>query len=122
MQNNHLWLLLVVIGLGWICQTLLLVNWIKSYLSKSINHFDSNNLLNLLQKPLMDLNSRLTQTQGDLRQSLSESLSRHFIDTQERLERSLTQNRQELQNGLIKSTQALETKFQSLEQQVGIRL
>ncbi len=55
-------------------------------------------------------------------QWLGNRLTRHFLDIQERLERTLSQNRQELQNGLIKSTQALELKFQSLEHQVGMRL
>ncbi len=39
-----------------------------------------------------------------------------------RLEASLSQNRLELQDGLSKTTQALEVKFQSLENQVGLRL
>jgi DNA recombination protein RmuC len=121
MQNNHLWMFFFV-GIGWIFQTLLLVSWIKNLLGRDKNAFDSSQILTLLQKPLTDLTLRLSETQGDLRQSLGESLGRHFLDTQERLERSLTQNRQELQNGLLKTTQALESKFQSLEQQVGVRL
>ncbi len=40
----------------------------------------------------------------------------------ERLERSLAQNRQEMQLGLVRSTQALEQKFQFLESQVSSRL
>jgi DNA recombination protein RmuC len=50
------------------------------------------------------------------------TLSRSFLDTQERLERNMTQGRQELQTGLMQTTQTLEAKFQSLEQQVGLRL
>ncbi len=53
---------------------------------------------------------------------LKTQLSAHFMETHERLERTLGQNRQELQNGLFKTTLALETKFQSLEHQVGNRL
>jgi DNA recombination protein RmuC len=121
MQNFHLGLLFLV-GFGWIFQTLLLVLWLKRVLDRSTNRFEPSQLLTYLQAPLMDMTSRLTETQGHLRQSLSEALGRHFLDTQERMERSLTQNRLELQNGLLKTTQALEIKFQSLELQVGVRL
>jgi len=48
------------------------------------------------------------------------------LDAQERLDRTLGANRQELQSGLqsglLQTTQALELKFQSLETQVGLRL
>lgn len=53
---------------------------------------------------------------------LTERISRSFAETQERIERTLGQNRLELHDGLHKSTQALEVKFQSLEQQVAQRL
>ncbi len=53
---------------------------------------------------------------------LTERLGRHFLETQERLDRTLGTNRQELQDGLFKTTLALESKFQSLEQQVNTRL
>jgi DNA recombination protein RmuC len=57
-----------------------------------------------------------------LRGELSERLGRQFLDTQERLDRTLGLNRQELQAGLGRSTQALEQKFHSLESQVAGRL
>ena len=56
-----------------------------------------------MQKPLLDLTERL---------------GRHFLDSQERVDRTLGQNRQELQLGLQKTTAALEVKFQSLDQQM----
>ncbi|HUP57451.1 MAG TPA: DNA recombination protein RmuC [Bdellovibrionota bacterium] len=49
-------------------------------------------------------------------------LTRYFAESQERVDRTLAQNRQELQSGLHKSTAALEVRFQSLEGQVGARL
>jgi DNA recombination protein RmuC len=49
-------------------------------------------------------------------------LQKSFLDQSERLERTLSQNRQELQLGLARSTQALELKFQTLENQVSTRL
>ena len=81
-----------------------------------------SNLSDLLQKPMMDLSERMTRVGGEMRESTASHLNKHFLDTQERLDRTLAQNRQELQGGLLKTTQALETKFQSLEQQVGTRL
>lgn len=52
----------------------------------------------------------------------TERLGKHFLDSQERLDRVLAQGRQEMHGGLMKTTQALEVKFQSLEAQVGLRL
>lgn len=75
-----------------------------------------------LQTPFFDLTERITRVGGDLRETLNERLAKNFAEAQERAERSQAQNRAEMQTGLLKSTQALETKFQSLEQQVGIRL
>lgn len=57
-----------------------------------------------------------------LRAHLTQSFQKLMLDLSERLDRTLAQNRQELQTGLILSTQSLETKFQSLETQVGLRL
>ncbi|NBU21224.1 DNA recombination protein RmuC [bacterium] len=64
----------------------------------------------------------LTLLQTETRQNLSDRLSTGFLDTQDRLEKSMALNRGELQNGLHLSTQALESKFQSLETQVGLKL
>lgn len=60
-----------------------------------------------LQKPALDIMERMTRLNSD---------------AQERLERALAQNRLELQGGLMKTTASLESKFSSLEQQVGTRL
>ncbi len=79
-------------------------------------------IVSSLQRPLLDLNDRSTRNSSEIRDSVLEKLGRHFLETQERIERTLGQNRQELQGGLLKTTAALETKFQSLEQQVGARL
>lgn len=79
-------------------------------------------LPDLLQKPLLDMTERMTRVTGEMRESTAERLAKHFLDTQERLDRTLGQNRQELQTGLLSTTQALESKFQSLEQQVGLKL
>jgi DNA recombination protein RmuC len=57
-----------------------------------------------------------------LRGELTERLGRQFSDTQERMDRTLGLNRQELQTGLGRATASLEQKFQSLEAQVGMRL
>lgn len=59
---------------------------------------------------------------SELREFLMDRLAKNFSETQERMERTLGQNRQELHDGLLRSTQALELKFQSLENQVGLRL
>ncbi len=70
---------------------------------------------------------------GEWREALTEKLARHFGDSQEKFEQSqararselqavLSQSRTEAQTGLLQTTQALEIKFQSLEQQVGMRL
>ncbi len=81
-----------------------------------------SSLLAGLQKSLLEVSEKVTRGSVEMKESLSEKLNLHFLDTQERLDRTLGQNRQELQTGLLKSTQALEVKFQSLEQQVGLRL
>lgn len=57
-----------------------------------------------------------------LRGHLTQALQKQMLDLSERLDRTLAQNRQELQTGLFLTTQTLETKFQSLETQVGLRL
>lgn len=86
----------------------------------SLNNSDKTS--ELLHKATLDLTERMTRTTAEMRESTSERLAKHFADTQERIERTLGQNRLELQTGLTKTTQALELKFQSLEQQVAKRL
>ena len=88
------------------------------YLSSALRSL----LPGLLNRPLMDLAERFTRISTEMRESTTERLAKHFLESQDRLDRTMGQNRQELQTGLGKTTQALESKFQSLEQQVGLRL
>lgn len=106
-------ILAAVIGLG-VLQFLLL----RSSFTQTIE----SKLPDLLQKPILDLTERMTRTSSEVRETTTEKLAAHFRDTQERIDRTLAQGRQEMQFGLQKTTQALESKFQSLEQQVGLRL
>jgi DNA recombination protein RmuC len=117
MQDQWIWLICVFIA-GWIAQIALFYFWFKSLLNRT----PPANLLDLLQKSMLDLSDRMTRIHGDVKESVIEKLGKHFLETQERTDRTLSQNRQELQSGLMKTTQALENKFQSLEQQVGLRL
>ncbi len=87
-----------------------------------LNRTDPSNISNLLQKSLIDMTERVTRLNGEIREAFTQKLGQHFLETQERLDRVLAQNRQELQSGLMKTTLALENKFQSLEKQVGLRL
>jgi DNA recombination protein RmuC len=73
-------------------------------------------LVRQLQAPLLDLTERVARTGGETREALVERLGRHFTEAQERMDRTLAQGRQELHAGLHRSTQALEARFQSLEQ------
>lgn len=79
-------------------------------------------LLNQLHPALLDLADRLTKTSGETRTQLGDAIAKLIADSQERVERTLGANRQELQLGLMKTTQALEVKFQTLEKQVSERL
>lgn len=101
-----------------LAQAVIAFFWLRPLLQRA----NSNTLSDLLQKPFLDLTERFTRSSGEMRESMAERLGKHFLDTQERIDRTLSQNRQELQTGLLKTTQALETRFQSLEQQVGARL
>lgn len=91
-------------------------------LSKQLASLSDGRFAELLQKPLLDMTERVTRSSGEMREAIAERLANHFLASQERLDRTLAQNRVELQDGLIKTTHALEMKFQSLEQQVGVRL
>ncbi|OFZ01139.1 MAG: hypothetical protein A2070_12045 [Bdellovibrionales bacterium GWC1_52_8] len=92
--------------------------WTRSIITRS----NSDNLSELLQKPFLDLTERMTRISLEMRDTVSERLAKNFLESQERMDRTMGQNRKELQDGLFKTTLALETKFQSLEQQVGTRL
>ncbi|MBC7692830.1 MAG: DNA recombination protein RmuC [Methylotenera sp.] len=75
-----------------------------------------------LQGPILDLTERMTRMVGESRESTTERLNKHFLEAQERIDRTLAQGRSELQTGLLKTTEALQGRFQSLELQVGTRL
>ncbi len=87
--------------------------WFRGQLNKLTPDFDA-----LLQKPVLDLADRLNRQLSDNQ----ERLGRALADVKSGLDTTLSQNRQELHAGLLRSTQALEAKFQSLEGQVGLRL
>ena len=79
-------------------------------------------LKEVLEKPLQELRGSLLETSGASREALSEKLAQNFAAAQERQDRSMAQNRSELQAGLQATTQALEGRFQALEKQVSERL
>jgi DNA recombination protein RmuC len=108
-----------VLLLGFMIQGAFLFFALRSFLAKNN---PVSRLPEILQKPIFDISERLTRVSSELREFMLERLGKNFLETQERIDRTLAQNRQELHNGLLKSTQALEAKFQSLEQQVGLRL
>jgi len=121
MLNELIWLTLAWV-VGTAIQVFFLYVLLQSYSKRTNPSQLSANMSDLLQKPLMDMTERVIRVNTEMRESITERLGKHFLDTQERLDRTLTQSRQELQTGLFATTLALETKFQSLEQQVGIRL
>jgi DNA recombination protein RmuC len=75
-----------------------------------------------LSSPLMDLQDRFSRSIADLRESNAEKLQKTQIEASERLERALAHNRTELAQGLISTTEILNTRFQNLETQVSERL
>lgn len=99
-----------------------LTNALIPTLSQALTQETQNQLQTVVQRPMLDLTERITRIGSETRETLAERLGKHFLESQERSERTMAQGRSELQNGLIKTTQALELKFQSLEQQVGLRL
>lgn len=107
----------LVFSLVFIFCFFILVRWIKKELTLLTQKLPAET-----QNAFLTLTDRLARSSIETREFLSEKLGKNFIETQERLERNLAHNRVEMQNGLFKTTHALETKFQSLEQQVGVRL
>ncbi len=100
----------------------ILVRYLVRSLTASLALENSNHLTDLIHKPVMDLSERMARVNSEMRESLAQTLTQNFMNTQERLDRTLAQGRLELQTGLMSTTQTLEGKFQSLEQQVGLRL
>src|SRR4051812_4196163 len=97
--------LIVILGVNLGCFGFLLF-WLRSKQDSDLGSLQGK-ISESLQKPMLDMTERL---------------GKHFLESQERVDRTLGTNRQELQDGLFKTTRALETKFQSLEAQVGQRL
>lgn len=94
---------------------------LKTWLARALqSHF--GDLQARLQAPLVEVAERTTRGSLETQGRVLESLSKHFLDSQERMERALANSRQELQKGLAQTTTALEIKFQALEGQVGLRL
>ena len=83
-------------------------------------------LVQMLQKEIQGSLQRLghqtTQSGLEIRESLVQKLQDQFLAQQERWERTSTASRTELQEGLNRSTQALEARFRTLEAQVSGRL
>jgi DNA recombination protein RmuC len=75
-----------------------------------------------LRDQMSQIHEKLAVTGGEWKEALAEKLASQFAGSQERLDRSMAQNRAELQNGLMLTTQALEQKFQSLEAKVALKL
>lgn len=113
-----LWLGALTISLGGFYFLFQQLQKLRSELTQGLN----SNLTDALQKPILDLTERNSRVSGEMRDAIMTRLSQAMLDSQERMDRGLALSRQELQGGISKSTQALETKFQSLEQQVGLRL
>lgn len=98
---------LITLGVVFTCTFLA---WIALRLSRLSTQLHQE-LRQELQTPFLDLTERFTRLQSQVKDEISE-----------RLERSLSANRTELQTGLQNSTKLLETKFQTLEAQVSQRL
>lgn len=82
----------------------------------------SSALSQAMQTPILDLQERISRQLADLRETQLERISKSAAENQERLERALAQNRGELTTGLVKTTETLQGRFQSLEAQVTERL
>ena len=117
----------VLAGIGGLITGLVMVFflsiWLKKHSSASqvVPNF-SEILGQALQKPLLDITERLTRIVGESREGTTERLGKHFLESQERMDRTLALSRQELQTGLLKTTDTLQNQFKSLESQVGLRL
>ncbi len=131
-SSGFLWVSLVL-GALLILGLFLQMLWLKAQLTDHLNRQLTGQLTGMtrglaqelsqdLQRSILDLSERMARTTSETQTSMTERLGKHFLDQQERLERSAAHSRQELQTGLMKTTLSLETKFQSLEVQVGTRL
>lgn len=85
-------------------------NYLRSKIETQLTRSETR-FVHTLHQSLLDVSERSAKTGSELKDAMAD-----------RLEKTMGINRRELQNGLANTTQALETKFQSLEQQVGLRL
>jgi DNA recombination protein RmuC len=69
-----------------------------------------------LQRHGADLAERIVRSSGEVRQTLSDRLGAEFQAIQDRLDGRLAHGRSELQTGLLRTTEALERKFLSLQE------
>jgi len=69
-----------------------------------------------LQKQGGDMAERIARSSADVRSGLMERLASEFQGIQERIHGTLSQGRMELQEGLLRSTQALESRFATLQE------
>jgi len=69
-----------------------------------------------LSGSVTDIIERITRSSADLKLDMTDRLSAQFKQVWEHLDNQMTQNRTEQQAGLARSTEALEKKFQALEE------
>jgi len=69
-----------------------------------------------LSGSVTDIVERIARSSADLKLDMTDRLSAQFKQVWEHMDNQMTQNRQEQQTGLARSTEALEKKFQTLEE------
>lgn len=79
-------------------------------------------LIAALAKNSGDISTAITKANGDMRQDLSDRLNERFLSINRDLKEDLKSGRDELRDGLIRTTTSLEAKFTALESKVAERL
>lgn len=114
--------LLVLIGVGMVWLALLMRRMGANLQEQNPGKDLPPIISQALQGPLMDLQERFSRALSDLRESSTDKMQKVQIEASERLERALAQNRGELAQGLVNTTETLNQRFQTLEAQVSERL
>jgi DNA recombination protein RmuC len=117
-------LILSVISIGLSAVTFLTIRRLMGTLNKP-DEFQNQLKLDLqasLAKNSVELSTAIVKTTGDLRQDLSDRLNDKFLSIGHEINVNLKTGRDELRDGLIKTTASLETKFTTLEGKVSDRL
>ena len=116
--------LLILIAAVFGLSFLVFAIWIKTQIAATQQTSDTTRslLAAALQTPILDLQERMSRQLSELKETQLERIAKSAAENQERLERALAQNRGELATGLIKTTETLQGRFQSLEAQVTERL